>query len=247
MLTGVCSKRRGDLDCRSGGAESTAEGTLALLRGSSGGRAADSVAGAADGLDELAVSRSSAAIEFAADIVDIDVDDVGAGIGLELPDVGEQFGAGDVLAAAEHEVLEEGEFFGGEAYFAAAARDLMVDAVEFEVATAKDLVGELGTTAQEGAATGGELEETERLQQAVIGAHVQALDAGVEIAVAGEDEQGGVGALRLEVREDFDAVTAGEGEVKDDKVGLIFGGEPERRVSVVEPLGGVAFGFKSLF
>ena len=245
-LTGVGREGRADVDGRKSRGERATDGFSGLRGRAVGGCKADAVADAPNRLDEFAASGLGA-VELAANIVDVDIDDVGSGLGFELPDVDKQLTAGDALTTAEHEVLEEGKLLGSEGDLPAAALDEMIDPVEFEVAGAKDLVGELRTATEEGAAAGGELEEAEGLQQAVIGAHIETLDAGMEIAAAGEDQKSGVRALRLEIGEDFDAVAVGEAEVKDDQVRLVFGGVAKRRVSIVQPLGGVAFVFHSLF
>ena len=245
-LTGVGGERRSNVDGRKGRGERAADGLPGLRGCAVGGCKTDTVANASNRLDELAPSGLDA-VELAANVIDVDIDDVGSGLGFELPDVGKQFTAGDALTTAEHEVLEEGKLLGGEGDLPAAALDEMIDSVEFEVAGAKDLLGELRTATEEGAAAGGELEEAEGLQQAVVGAHIETLDASMEIAAAGEDQKSGVRALRLEIGEDFDTVAVGEAEVEDDQVRLVFGGVAERRISIVQPLGGVAFVFHSLF
>ena len=207
-------------------------------------RRADAVPNATNRLHKLAPAHSGA-VEFAADVVDVDVHDVGAGFGFELPYIGEQFTAGDALTTAEHEVLEEGKLLGGEGDLPVSAPYLVIDAVEFEVARAKNLVRNLRTAAEEGPAARGELEKAKGLQQAVVGAHVEALDSGVEVAAAGEDQQSGIRTPRLEVSENFDAVAVRQTKIEDDQIRLVFGGVPKRRISIVQPLGGVTFVFYS--
>ena len=147
------------------------------------------------------------------------------------------------MAAVEHEVLEQGELFRGESDIAAAAPDGVVDAVELNFTAAEDLIGDLGTAAEEGAAAGCELEETKGLQQAIVGPHIEALDAGVKVIEACEHEEGRLGALRFQFGKDLEAVAVTEAEVKNDEVRLLFGDVADGLISMFEPLGGVAFVF----
>lgn len=236
--TRVDGERRGD-----GGGEGGTQRYPALRWGGRGLRIADAIAGATNRLDEL--STAGIALQLAAEVIDVDVHDVGCGLAFELPDIGKQLGAGDAFSAVEHEVLEQGELLGGKADLATGAMDLVADAVELNFTTAEDLVSELGAAAKEGAAAGGELEEAKGLQQAVVGAHVEAFNAGVKVVAAGQDEEGCAGIVGFELGEDLKTVAVAEANIKDDEVGLLFGDVAEGLVWMFEPLGGVAFIFKA--
>jgi hypothetical protein len=54
------------------------------------------------------------AVDFIAEAMDVDIDNVGGGVDAHLPDVVEDHGARDDAADVAAEVFEEGEFLLGE-------------------------------------------------------------------------------------------------------------------------------------
>ena len=90
----------------------------------------------------------------------------------------------------EHEVLEQGKLLRGQGDFSALVKDAVVDPLKFEISVTQDCLGTLSASAQQRAAASRKLEETKGLQQAVVGAGVQALNAGLQVAWACKDQNG---------------------------------------------------------
>src|SRR5438876_12035710 len=77
------------------------------------------------------------AVDLAADTSQIDVDDVGCGIEMEVPDVLQQHGAGNNLALIANQVLKNLEFTRQEFDFAAGAARCPGDEIKFQIADAQ--------------------------------------------------------------------------------------------------------------
>src|SRR5437899_2790082 len=97
-------------------------------------RSTDTEPDAADGMDERI---GLLAVNLAADAPDVDVDDVGGGIEVEIPDVLQQQRARHDLALVANEILENLKFARQELDAAPAARYRARDEIEFEIADAQ--------------------------------------------------------------------------------------------------------------
>jgi hypothetical protein len=86
---------------------------------------------------------SGAPIHLAPEIVDVDIDDIGPGLGIHLPYLREQFSARDAFAGMLQQILKQRKLFGCEIDGRAGACDFVLDAVEFQIAVAKHRVSEL--------------------------------------------------------------------------------------------------------
>ncbi len=85
--------------------------------------------------------------------------------------------------------------------------------------------------AQQGAQAGEQLLALERLDEVVVGARVQALDARVDGVARGEHEDRHV-VGRAQPAGDLDAVELGQPEVEDHEVGVVGGRLAQRRLAV---------------
>jgi len=90
----------------------------------------DLIADSANGANEGTVG---AGIEFLAQIVDVDIDDVGDGIRVQTPDLFNDGIARDGAAGVAQEILEQGIFLGTQFNGAATAADFVRDAIYFEI------------------------------------------------------------------------------------------------------------------
>src|ERR1039457_1241721 len=89
----------------------------------------DHVADAAHGLDEL---LRVAVVDLAAQVADVDVDDVGEAVVIHIPDVLDDHGAAEGAALVAHHVFEDAKFLRGEVDGFGAADNLAADAIQGE-------------------------------------------------------------------------------------------------------------------
>jgi hypothetical protein len=174
------------------------------------------------------------AVDFIAEAMDVDIDDVGGGVDAHLPDVVEDHGAGDDTADIAAKVFEEGEFLLGELELDAGAAGFAADEIDFEVGDAEAGGFRLarGAAAEQSAEAGLELGYGEGLGHVIVATAFEAEDALIDGAARGEDEDRGADTLRAEALDQLEAVDVGEGEVDDH--------------SVVDAFEGEAFGFGSV-
>src|SRR5689334_24296402 len=85
---------------------------------------------AADGVEELFLEP---VVDLRAEMIDVDVDDVRAGVEIVIPDVLGDERAGEDPVDVPHEVLEEGVLLPGELDLLLATARLVRDGVELEV------------------------------------------------------------------------------------------------------------------
>src|SRR5215475_8815297 len=97
-------------------------------------RSTDAEPDAANGVNERI---GLAVVDLAADPSDIDVDDVGGGVEVEIPYVLQQHGARDDLALVAHEIFEDLEFPRQELDVAAAAAHRPRYEIHLEIADAQ--------------------------------------------------------------------------------------------------------------
>jgi hypothetical protein len=72
-----------------------------------------------------------AGVDFAAEIVDVDIDDIGHGVKIEFPHLLDDRGARNGLALMAHEEFEEGELLGAEIDRMAPALDDVGNTIDF--------------------------------------------------------------------------------------------------------------------
>src|SRR4029077_2191981 len=97
-------------------------------------RSTDAKPDAADGVDERI---GLLAVDLPAHASDVNVDDVGRGVEVQIPHVLQQHRAGDDLALVAHEVLENLKFARQQLDLLPAARHRSRDQVELEIADAQ--------------------------------------------------------------------------------------------------------------
>ena len=126
----------------------------------------DHVADAAHGVDQLLLI---AVVDFAAQVADVDVDDVGQAVVIHIPDVLHDHGAAERAALVAHHVFEDAEFLGRELDALVAAHNFAARAVEHEVAHLQAF-GRGLAAAQQSADARQQLDEGERLGEVIVGA-----------------------------------------------------------------------------
>ena len=120
--------------------------------------------------------RTPAGIELAAQVADLDVDDIGLGDEFEIPHVLEQHRPGHDLAGAAHEIFEQGEFPRQQIDRLAVALYGPLDEVHFQRAGLQSRLPHVAAPAQERFDARRQFADVERLDQVVVAAGLQAVD-----------------------------------------------------------------------
>ena len=171
-------------------------------------------------MDEL---RLEIAVDFIAEAADEDVDDVGLGIEMIIPDMFEDHGLGDDFVLVPQEVFQEEKFAGLEIDLGGAAPDFAGEEVHLEIGEGE--VGDDGRgagAADEGLEAGEEFREGEGFGEVIVAAALEAGDAVVERAFGAENEDGNFDLLGAPAFDDFEAVEFGEHEVDDGGIVGVF-------------------------
>src|SRR3954452_3817402 len=169
------------------------------------------VAGAADGLDEIAV-------ELVAQVAHVDLDHVRAVLVGVVPHVLEQLEAGEDLARVAHEGLEQGELAPGQGQLGLAAPHPVAGRVQAQVADLEDGGPGRRGPAHERPDAGQQLVERERLDQVVVGPAVQAADPVLDAVAGGEHQRGRPHPLLAQLPADVEADDPRQHEVEEDDV-----------------------------
>ena len=187
--------------------------------------------------------------ELLAQVADVDVDDVRAGVEVEAPDLVEELFAGEHLAGVHHQGLGEGELAGGELELALADGGAAGAYVEADAAGLEDVVSggaAVGGGAEPEPDPGEQLGEAERLGHVVVGAALERGDRVGDRVARGEDDDRELRALGPELVEHLEAVDPGQADVEHHQVELAAEGVVEPLPSVGDRGGAVAVGRKSL-
>src|SRR4051812_42039454 len=176
-------------------------------------------------------ARLTLGLELAPQVGDEHVDGVGLAERGIAPDLLEQLVARDHQSLVAHHELEELELAGGELEQAIAAGGLVRGRVELQVADDQRRAAPRRAPAQERAQPRQQLLEVERLDQVVVGAGVEPLDARVDRVARGEHQDRHV-AVGAQAAGDLDAVDLGQPQVEHDGVGLEHRGLVERLAAV---------------
>ena len=114
----------------------------------------------------------------------------------------------------------------------AVAGDGVAGGVEFETRVAQRLLGRAAAAAQQGSQPRAELLERERLDQVVVGAGVEALDAIRDRVARGEHQHGRAVAGGAQAAADLEPVGLGHEHVEHDRVRRLVGERVERLAAV---------------
>src|SRR5437763_1433791 len=145
---------------------------------------------------------------------------VGGGAEVVAPHRLEDLRAGQHLPGMLEEQLQQQELGLGQIAGPVAALDLVGGRVQHQVGVDQDLaVGSLAGPAEQRPEPRLELLERERLDQVVVGAHVQAGDAVVDRVPGGEHQDGGAVTGPAHAPRHLQAVHAGHGDVQNHRAG----------------------------
>src|SRR5436190_9972761 len=166
------------------------------------------VSDAADGVQQLLWELF---VDFIAQAEDEHVDNIRLGIEAVVPDVLENHGFGDDAPGVAHQEFEEREFAGLEFDLLAGASHFAGEKVEGQVGN-----GQAGRFGRFGGATnrrldaGEQLGKSERLDEIIIAAGLQAFDAIVDGGFGTEDEDGNLDVLAAQGLHERKAIEFGE-------------------------------------
>ncbi|GAA3121809.1 hypothetical protein GCM10020254_81320 [Streptomyces goshikiensis] len=192
----------------------------------------------------MCTSRELAAgLQLPAQVADVDGEGVGVRPEVLSPHQFEDQLAGEYLAGVAHEEFEQGRFGTAELQRAAPAAPGPGRRVEHEVGEAErgGAAGRGRRPPQQRADPRDQLVQGERLDEVVVGARLQAVDALADGVERGQDEDGRTVAHRAQLPADAEAVEDGHHDVEDDRVrlpGRHLGEarEPVRRAPHLVPL-----------
>src|SRR3954468_6821970 len=181
--------------------------------------------------DRVQEPSLAARLELAAQVGDEDLDRVRRRERVVPPDLLEEALARDDDALVAHEVLEQLELALGQLDRPPGARDLVRVRVQRQVGDDERRAAPRRPAAQQRAQAGEQLLALERLDEVVVGAGVEALDARLDGVARGEHEDRHV-VGRAQAPRDLDAVDLREAEIEDHEVGMVGGGLVERGLAV---------------
>src|SRR3954447_229565 len=177
-------------------------------------RSTETISDAADGVDQRI---GLGIIDLAADATDIDVDDVGGGIEVQIPDMLEQHRTRDDAALVADEIFEQLEFPRQQRNLPAAAARAPRDQVDGEIADPQDrLLGNGVAAPAECLQPRQQFGEGERLDEIIVAAGAQAAHAVVDLAKCGNDQERRGDAVVAQLAHHADAVDVGQHAVDGD-------------------------------
>src|SRR4051794_34240652 len=156
-------------------------------------RSTETVPGAAHRVDQRI---GLLAVDFAAHAPDIDVDDVGRGIEMQIPDVLQQHGPRHDAAFVAHQIFQQLKFPRQQRDVLAAPADGPRHQVDREIADPQNsLLDDSVAAPAQRLDTRQYLDERKRLDQIVVAAGAQATHPVVDFAERADDQEGGGDAV----------------------------------------------------
>src|SRR5689334_21828902 len=164
-------------------------------------------------------------VDLAANASDIDVDDVGGRIKMQIPYMLQQHRPRNDLACVANQILEDLEFPRQQRDEALPAADGPGHQVEFEIADAQHgLLDDGGASSRERLDPRQQFRERERLDEVVVAARPQASHTVIDLAERADDQRRRDDPGIPQAADDGDSVHAGQHAV--DRHDGVFGGAP---------------------
>src|SRR5256885_10701595 len=166
------------------------------------------------------------AVDLAADAPDIDVDDIGRGIEMKIPDVLQQHCPGYDAALVANQILQKLKLSRKKKNFLAASAGGPRHQVDREIADAQDRLLDYGIAAPAKRLDARQqFDEGKRLDQIVIAAGPQAAYPIVDFSECTDNQEGGGDAIVAQLAHDRDALQIGKHAV-DRNHGIVAGAAP---------------------
>ncbi len=185
-----------------------------------------------------------ALVDFVSQVTDVDIDDVGERVEIQVPDMFGYHGAGQYPSGIAHHVFEKGIFFGCEFDALASPRDLMRDGVQNQVVDLQDSRGFTAGSSQQRPGAGQQFLDGKGFGEVIVGSGIQAFDALVHFGAGGQNENGGFDFFGANAFQDFQAGKGGKHEIENDQVVIDCAGEIAALLSIRTHIDRVAFFFQ---
>jgi hypothetical protein len=171
----------------------------------------------ADSADRVYQGDAEATIDLIAQVIDMDIDGVGAGVEVDVPNVLDEHGTGNGTVRVAKEKLEHGEFFRRDIDGQASALDGASGGIEREVRNG-ELRGFADSATKENTDAGGEFGEREWLDEIIVGTQIEAGYTVFDARFGGENQDGQVGLATAQRLQNFLSRDIGKHEIEDDEV-----------------------------
>jgi hypothetical protein len=148
-------------------------------------------------------------VDFAAQMANVDVHNIGEAVVVHVPDVLDDHGATERAAAIAHHVLEDAEFLRRELDVLVVACDFAANAIERKVAHLQAL-GRGLSTSQQHARSRQQFHKSKRLYQVIVSALFQSLHAFVHRVASAQNQYGRSCFSVLDLLEHLQTVDIGQ-------------------------------------
>ncbi len=166
-----------------------------------------------------------AVINFFAEIVDVDIHDVGDGVAVHAPDLLDDGDAGNRAAVIAEKKIEQRIFLRAEVDGVAGAADLVGNAIDLKVLEFDDVVRSAQPAAENGVDFGDQFGDRKRLDDDVIGTGLEKARAIFGRRVTGEQDQRNIRPTALEFRNCVSAMDSRQLHVQENDIESRGGGQ----------------------
>src|SRR5215471_8115990 len=163
---------------------------------------------------------SAVPVDFAAQAIDVHVDDVRRGIDSHAPDMIENHRSSHNAALVSTEVFQKYEFLRRELKRLIAFPRFTADQIELKIGDLQleRLLLRSAASLEKVSKAGQKLGKSEGLREVIVAALLEAPDPFVDGPPGGQDQYGGVAALSAAIGDEVEAITVGKSEVDDERV-----------------------------
>src|SRR5436309_797014 len=155
-------------------------------------------------------------------------------------------GAGHASTGVSHQVLEQGEFLGGQFDVATTASDPSLHPIQSEVFDGKHRLRGQTVSPQEDANTGGEFGKRERLDQIVVRPCIKAENTVFYPAARGQHKDGQIRLASPHLPQNGYTIQVRKGEIENHKIKVNFCSQSPRLLPVKGDVHGIVLRFQSL-
>jgi hypothetical protein len=177
--------------------------------------------------------RASPAAGLVAQVADVDVDDVGAGVEVVVPDGGEDLLAAEDVTRVAHEVLQQGELAAGELHGLVVASDAARAQVHLQVAGLYRRRAWLIGAPGERSHAGRQFLQIERLGEVVIRAGIESVNLLAHVVAGGEHQHRHLWAPQSDALQDPMSVEPWQQDVQPHELDSLVSGQPRAVLPII--------------